>query len=146
MIRRYGETPKNGQKYRVRHGVYGVLLRQGEMLLTWQGGIHNELQLPGGGVDPGESPLRALHREVFEETGWAIARPRRLGTFRRFTYMPEYDTWAEKICHIYQAFPVRRLAPPTEPEHQAVWMDPAAAAALLFNDGDAAFLARLRHI
>ncbi len=143
MIRRYGEVPKNGQRYQVRHGAYGVLLREGQVLLTWQGGIHNELQLPGGGVDPGESMVRALHREVFEETGWTIARPRRLGAFRRFAYMPEYDKWAEKICHIYQAFPVRRLSDPTEPEHTAIWMDLAAAAPLLFNRGDAAFLERL---
>ena len=144
MIRRYGETPKSGQRYRVRHGAYGVLMRDGQVLLTWQGGIHNELQLPGGGVDPGESPVQALHREVFEETGWSIARPRRLGVFRRFAYMPEYDKWAEKICHIYQAFPVRRLDDPTEPDHTAIWMGLQDAATLLFNKGDAAFLSALQ--
>lgn len=28
--------------------------------------------LPGGGVDPGESPLDAVHREVWEETGQVV--------------------------------------------------------------------------
>lgn len=32
---------------------------------TWRPG---EWTLPGGGVDPGESPLEAVHREVWEET------------------------------------------------------------------------------
>ncbi|WP_341367730.1 NUDIX hydrolase [Yoonia sp. BS5-3] len=141
MIKRYGETPKSGQRYKVRHGAYAVLLRGDQVLLTWQGGIHNEFQLPGGGIDPGESPVQALHREVFEETGWSITRPRRLGVFRRFAYMPEYDKWAEKICHIYQAFPVRRLAEPTEPDHTAIWAHRETALAMLFNDGDATFLA-----
>lgn len=141
MIRRFGDAPRSGQRYQVRHGAYGVLLRNGQALLTWQGGIHNELQLPGGGIDPGESPLQALHREVFEETGWSIARPRRLGVFRRFSYMPEYDKWAEKICHIYQAFPVRQLGAPPEVDHMPIWMDLAEAIPVLFNDGDAAFLA-----
>ena len=96
----------------------------------------------GGGIDPGESPLTALHREVFEETGWRIARPRRLGCFRRFTFMPEYDLWAEKICTIYLATPVRPLAAPTEPDHMALWMAPEDAARKLGNAGDRSFVAR----
>ena len=143
MIRRYGDTPKKGHRYKLRPGAYGILLREGQVLLTWQGGIHREFQLPGGGIDSGEGAVRALHREVFEETGWSIARPRRLGAFRRFVYMPDYDKWAEKICHVYQAFPVRRLGLPTEPEHTAVWMNLYDAVPMLLNDGDAAFLTKL---
>lgn len=55
--------------------------------------------------------LRALHREVYEETGWTITGARRIGAYRRFTYMPEYDKWAEKLCTIYLARPARRLGP-----------------------------------
>ena len=139
MIRRYGSTPRTGQRYGIRAGVYAILPRDGAFLMTWQGSPHEELQLPGGGVDPGESPLRALHREVFEETGWTIARPRRLGAFRRFTYMPEYKRFAEKLCHVYLAHPVRRLGPPTEQNHQALWVAPQVALAALANDGDSAF-------
>lgn len=143
MIRRYGEVPQAGQRYQVRHGAYGILQRGSDVLLTWQEAENDELQLPGGGIDPGEGAIRALHREVFEETGWRIANPRRLGAFRRFTYMPEYDKWAEKICHIYQARPTRQVGPPVEPGHTAVWMKTEQAIPLLFNDGDATFLARL---
>ncbi len=141
MIRRYGSTPKVGQHYGLRAGVYVILPRDGAILMTFQGAPHNELQLPGGGIDPGESPLRALHREVFEETGWHIARPRRLGAFRRFTYMPEYNRFAEKLCHVYVAHPVRRISLPTEPNHTALWIDPENALDLMANAGDAAFLA-----
>jgi 8-oxo-dGTP diphosphatase len=141
MIRRYGSTPKNGQHYGMRAGVYAILPRDGAILMTFQGDPHNELQLPGGGIDPGESPLRALHREVFEETGWHIARPRRLGAFRRFTFMPDYDGFAEKLCHVYVVHPVRRIGPPSEPNHKALWVDPAMALQNLANVGDAAFLA-----
>ena len=112
------------------------------MLLTYQSEPEPEFQLPGGGIDPGESPLAALHREVFEETGWHIAHPRRLGAFRRFTYMPEYDLWAEKICTIYLARPVRRHGPPSEALHQAVWTRAENAAHLLANAGDRAFVRR----
>lgn len=141
-MRRYGETIQHEQRYRRRPGAYAILPRDGRILLTHQAEPTPEFQLPGGGIDPGETALRALHREVIEETGWRIMAPRRLGAFRRFAYMPEYDLWAEKICHIYVARPVRALHPPTEPGHEAVWTDPETALTLLNNIGDRVFLAR----
>ena len=143
MIPRFGSPPAEGRRHVLRHGVYAVLPRNGWVLLTHQDWPEPELQLPGGGLDPGESPLTALHREVWEETGWTIAAPRRLGAFRRFTYMPEYDLWAEKLCAIYLARPVRPLGPPTEPGHAAVWLRPEEAARRLGNAGDRHFAARL---
>ncbi len=142
MIRRYGSAPIAGQRYQVRAGAYAVLPRDGQVLLTWQDDPHYELQLPGGGIDPGEGAIQALHREVFEETGWRIARPRRLGMFRRFAFMPEYDMWAEKVCHIFTALPVLRLGPPSEPSHTAVWVPPEFAVENVYNEGDADFVAR----
>ncbi|WP_400084566.1 NUDIX hydrolase [Yoonia sp. R78084] len=142
MIRRYGEVPQNGQRYKLRPGVYAILPRAGKLLCTYQGDPHYEVQLPGGGIDPGEHPLNALHREVFEETGWRIAAPRKLGAFRRFTFMPEYDLWAEKLCHIYLARPVRPHGPPSEPGHMALWLSVEEALTELYNDGDADFVAR----
>ncbi|MCX8952498.1 NUDIX hydrolase [Ruegeria sp. NA] len=139
MIRRFGETPEPGRKYTRRVGVYALLPRRSHLLLTCQTEPGPDLQLPGGGIDPGESPVTALHREVFEETGWLIAAPRRIGAFRRFTYMPEYDLWAEKVCLIYRARPVRRIGPPTEAFHEALWMETADAVGLLGNDGDRHF-------
>ncbi|WP_394179057.1 NUDIX hydrolase [Yoonia maritima] len=143
MIKRYGNSPKPGQNYVLRSGAYAILPREGQLLLTYQGDPHFEFQLPGGGIDPGESPIQALHREVFEETGWRIGKPMRLGVFRRFTYMPEYGINAEKICHIYLARPVRPHGPPSEAGHEAVWMNPRDAVQEIANDGDAAFIAGL---
>lgn len=143
MIRRFGEPVEPGRRYRLRPGVYALLRRQDALLLTHQSEPIPEFQLPGGGIDPGESPLSALHREVMEETGWRIEPIRRLGAFRRFTYMPEYDLWAEKLCTIYLARPIRRLGPPREPGHRALWMTLHEAARALGNDGDRAFVTKL---
>ncbi|MEH7828700.1 NUDIX hydrolase [Gemmobacter denitrificans] len=145
MIRRYGEAVRSGQHYRRRPGVYAVLLQGNQVLTTFQESPKPEFQLPGGGIDRGEHPIAALHREVMEETGWHIRIARRLGAFRRFCYMPEYEFWAEKVCSIYLAHPVRPICRPTEPGHSAVWLPVIEALDLLGNEGDRAFLARALH-
>ncbi len=143
MIRRFGEPAQAERTYRHRPGVYAILAQGSNLLVTHQAEPEPEFQLPGGGIDAGESPLPALYREVMEETGWSIASPKRLGAFRRFTYMPEYDLWAEKLCHIYLARPVRPLGPPTEAGHTALWMPAEIAAQELANEGDRYFVSRL---
>ncbi len=142
MIRRYGEPVKAGQRYVRRPGVYAILLDGDHILATHQATPVPEFQLPGGGIDKGEQPIPALHREVYEETGWKIEVRQQLGLFRRFTYMPEYDMWAEKICTIYLARPVLRLGPPSEAGHTAVWLPLEQARTRLGNPGDRAMLAR----
>lgn len=141
-MRRYGERREPGRKYTKRPGVYVILPRNGSLLMTHQEDPNPEVQLPGGGIDPGEAPVAALHRECFEETGWRIAFPRRLGAYRRFTFMPEYDLWAEKVCHIYIATPVRAHGDPTEPGHTALWMAPDVALQTLASSADRAMLER----
>lgn len=140
MIRRFGRPPES-RAYVARQGAYAVILSRGRVLVTLQEAPRREVQLPGGGIDPGESPLRALHREVREETGWTIGAPVRMGAFRRFVWMPEYRIHAEKICAVYLAAPGLRIGPPSEPDHRARWMPAKAAVARLANAGDAAFLA-----
>lgn len=142
MIPVIGEPIVAGQRYRMRPGAYAVILSEGQILLTHQAQPVPEFQLPGGGIDPGEQTLPALHREVMEETGWTMRPLRRMGAFRRFTYMPEYDLWAEKLCTIYLARPGRCIAPPSEEGHVAVWMPVTAALSALANDGDRLYLSR----
>ena len=142
-MRRYGEPPEKHRRYAFRAGVYAILPLNGSLLLTHQAAPTPEFQLPGGGIDPGEHPLTALHREVFEETGYRIAAPRRIGAFRRFTYMPDYDKWAEKICAIYVARPIRPHGPPSEPGHTAIWTPADLAVDLLAETGSADLVARL---
>jgi 8-oxo-dGTP diphosphatase len=141
MNRRFGETARADSAYVTRPGAYGVVFVEGRVLITFQAHPQAEYQLPGGGIDPGETPIRALHREVREETGWRIAVLRRLGAYRRFTYMPDYDLWARKTCRIYLCRGIRPMADISEPHHSAHLFTPAEALALMTNDGDRHFLA-----
>jgi len=140
-MRRFGEPVVSGQAYVTRIGAYAIIRDGGDVLVTEQADPGPEIQLPGGGIDPGEGVLAALHRECFEETGWHIRVIRRLGAFQRFAYMPEYDLWARKVCHIYLARPTLRRGPPSEPGHTAIWMPITTAVALVANEGDRSLLA-----
>ncbi|MBF9035139.1 NUDIX domain-containing protein [Rhodobacterales bacterium HKCCE2091] len=142
MNRRFGSPPEPGRRYSPRPGIYAVVTIGDGVLVTAQEDPWPEFQLPGGGIDPGEQPVAALHREVMEETGYRIHGARRLGMFRRFTYMPEYDRWAEKLCHIYLAHAGRRAGPPLEPGHWAIPMSWGEAAGRLAVSGDRHFLRR----
>jgi len=140
-MKRYGNPPIAGKKYIRRPGAY-VILQVGhdQVLLTVQNGEVPDFQLPGGGVDPGEHVIPALHREVLEETGWVIAQPRYLGTYKRYVYMPEYDLWAEKVCAIYTARPCYQRHPPLEPDHMEMILPMGVAVDLLGSDGDRDYL------
>lgn len=142
-MKRFGERPRPDTTYTRRPGAYGVILDgRGRALIALNECPGEEVALPGGGIDPGETPLRALHREAMEETGWRIAVMARVGAYKRFVYMPEYGLWAEKICHVYLCRAGRQVAAPSEPDHQPVWMDAGFAASMLSVDGDRALFAR----
>lgn len=142
MIPRYGNI-RRGQSYRARPGAYALLIREGRVLLTLQDLPEPDYQLPGGGIEAGESAIAGLHREVIEETGWRIQPLRRIGTFRRHCYLPDYGWFAEKICHVWLARPLYPLTAPTEPGHRAIWVPCHAAAGLLRDSGSRALVQKL---
>jgi 8-oxo-dGTP diphosphatase len=59
-------------------GVGILVLRDGKVLLGKRRGSHGEGSWapPGGHVEPGEGPTETARREVLEETGLLIERPR----------------------------------------------------------------------
>ena len=58
------EKPQTDRRYQIRRGVYAILPYGDAFLLTHQVEPEPEFQLPGGGIDSGEHPITALHREV----------------------------------------------------------------------------------
>lgn len=121
-MRRFGEAIRPDRTYGERPGAYAIIADGDWLLLAETSAPGESLLLPGGGVDAGEQPLAALHREVMEETGWRIAHRRRIGAYQRYVYMPEYGWWARKICAVHLCRPVARHGMPSEPDHIPVWM------------------------
>jgi len=57
-------------------GVAILIMRAGMVLSIARRNNHNDWGLPGGKVDPGESPAEAAAREFKEETGYVLLNPR----------------------------------------------------------------------
>lgn len=137
-MKRIGEPWVAGRPYRDRIGVYGLLVgRDGRLLCVYQEGEDkSEMQLPGGGVDRGEQPIPALHREVREETGYVVGQVRRFAAFQSYTWLWDYRYWSRKVHLIYLARVIHRLGPPLEAGHTPHWLYPEEALRLLDVPGD----------
>ncbi|CUH40715.1 CTP pyrophosphohydrolase [Jannaschia seosinensis] len=143
MIRRFGHPPDPAVPWRRRPGAYAILTRGPRLLLTVQETDEGpDVQLPGGGIDPGEAALPALLREIREETGHTAQIIRHLGAFRDYRWMPEYRMHAEKVCHIYQGRVGLRVGPPSEPHHTVMWCSPDEALDRLASAGGRHILER----
>ena len=55
-----------------------IVFKDNSVLVISQENGHQYI-IPGGRLEPGESPLEALHREILEETGWTVTNLRHIG-------------------------------------------------------------------
>ena len=65
-----------------RIGVYAVILHDGRVLLALRDNI-DWWNLPGGGMESGETVDEAVRREVYEETGLEVAVERLIGVYSK---------------------------------------------------------------
>jgi mutator protein MutT len=62
----------------------GAVIRKDGLILLQQRADDGRWGLPGGAIDPGEAPARAVVREVYEEVGLRVRPVRLLGVFGGF--------------------------------------------------------------
>lgn len=132
----FGRTEPN-KIYRERPSVYGICLGPDEKIAVARIGLKApyEHDLPGGGVEQGESEADALMREFQEETGLTVWPSRAIGRAGQF--------WIDRGAHrnsLGQFFEVELSADddkPTEADHHLVWMAPYEAAMAMRHDSHA---------
>ncbi len=82
--------------------------------------------LPGGGIDPGETPEQTIQREGREECGFILQPGVFLGKAIEYCYSDEERECFEKHSTFFAA-EIVGFGPSSEPDHETVWLDPEKA-------------------
>lgn len=113
------ETP------RVRRGVIGIVIRKSTLLMIRRAaGVARggHWCLPGGHVEPGENPRKAIRREMSEELGIEVIPAERVGSVR---------IGREYILAVWRVRHVRGEFQPAAPEVAEMrWLTPDQARAI----------------
>jgi mutator protein MutT len=108
-----------------RHGAYGVVMRDNEILFTQKksGPYKGLWGLPGGSIEFGETPEETLKRELLEETALAGAH---LELLSIATTNVDYENHGEQyqFHHIGIIYKVSNLSliPDLIPEEEGRWV------------------------
>lgn len=124
----FGQCP-DGVERRIRPGAYAVIFdAQGRFAAVR--GI-NKLFLPGGGIEPNESPEEALSREVREECAHEVIIGQFLGSAVQYFSESDGSRHWEFHCSYFAA----QFGVPldTEPEHELIWLELSEADKLAFD-------------
>ena len=102
-----------------RPGAYGLIRREGLIALVK---TSYGLFLPGGGIDPGETQLAALARELREEIDFTLVSARFLGSAAQYSWSQHYQSHFKKIGHFFEVEATAPGRPTLIPEHELVWL------------------------
>lgn len=125
----FGIEPKPLNNPITRLGARGIVVREDGKIAVFNKAKMNEYKLPGGGIDPGESPEVAFAREVEEEVGCTVKNIKPLG----YTIEEKGQTNFTQTSFVFVAELDKVLSAPnfTEKEigegAQFIWVTPQEA-------------------
>jgi len=128
------------------HSAGGVVTNTyGQILVVSQRGT--SWSLPKGHIDPGEDPLTAARREIYEESGIRdLQLVRELGTYSRYKIgaRGDEDPSERKTITMFLFRTNQNDLQPIDPDNpEARWVPKSEVAALLTHPKDKQFFANL---
>lgn len=112
--------------YQDRPGAYAFLRDDGGHALAVVE-TPSGLFLPGGGLDPGESPEIGLARELREEIGYELITSEFVVTAEQFHRSDFYQAYFRKIGSFYRVTARAPAVETLQAEHKLIWMSKADA-------------------
>lgn len=120
-----------GMAYRCRPGAYALIFNTDGLVAVIR--TPRGYFLPGGGIEPGETPEEALARELCEETGFGVIIEKQLA--EGVNYVITLRTHEPVMIH--GRFFLAQIGPgcggPVEADHELAWVPPAEAEKMLLS-------------
>jgi 8-oxo-dGTP diphosphatase len=133
-------TRVEGQTYLHRPSAYALVRNaRGEFAVARTPVAH---YLPGGGIDPGETPEQAVVREGREECGFVLQPRDLLARAIEICYSAEEKQYFEKDSFFIEADVVGHAAQ-TELDHELLWLKAEDAIAKLSHESHRWAISRL---
>ncbi|WP_374658184.1 NUDIX domain-containing protein [Phenylobacterium sp.] len=141
-VPQFGER-RADKAYRDRPAAFGVLVRDGQVAVVRivKPDAPAYFDLPGGGIDEGETPEVAVVREFAEETGLKVAVRAALTLADQFFIGSEGVPWNNRGSFHVLDLIAEDPALKVEDDHTLVWLDPHEALKILRHDSQAWALA-----
>ncbi|MBA4012227.1 MAG: DNA mismatch repair protein MutT [Phenylobacterium sp.] len=128
-----------GRSYVDRPAAFGILERNGQIAVVriekpdgaaW-------IDLPGGGVDPGETPEEGVVREFGEEAGLKVVARDSFALADQFFVNTEGEAWNNRSAFFVLDLDGDGVAVKVEDDHTLVWLAPLEAITSLRHDSHA---------
>ena len=100
-----------------RRGAYGITVNEGRILVVE---YQRRLYLPGGALAEGETPEKALRREVLAETGYEVTRAAPLAQAGQ--YVDSKEGYVNKVCAFFAIETGPRVRNYYSPGHSPEWI------------------------
>lgn len=126
----------DGKEYRQRVGAYAVAFdSEGRVALVEAPAARTDerrLFLPGGGIEPDETPEDCVRRECLEELGLPARVGECLCTGEEYVFSEKSGDYMHLIGHCYRAALGEKVQEPVETDHILIWADPETCSEKMF--------------